>query len=116
MYAVALVILLINLIVVCRPSTFDPNFHWDSQPDDLTRGLFCEGTPATKTSYWGSLVLTILVYLFGMAVTPFWPLNWWMGELFCLALSLSYLKILDSDFATYWAMMGYKDTICGSLA
>lgn len=81
MYAVALVLLLINLLVACRPSTFDPNFHWDAQPDDLTRGLFCEGTPATKTSYWGSLFLTIFVYLFGMAVTPFWPLNWWMGEL-----------------------------------
>eukprot|EP00804_Cyclotella_cryptica_P010364 CCRYP_012263-RF/>CCRYP_012263-RF protein AED:0.06 eAED:0.06 QI:3167/0.77/0.7/1/0.22/0.3/10/438/611 len=78
MYFIALVSLLINLLVGCRPSTFDPNFHWDSQPDDLTRGLFCEGTPATKTSYWGSLFLTVVVYVFGITVTPFWPLNWWM--------------------------------------
>jgi hypothetical protein len=80
MYSIALVFLLINLLVTCRPSTFDPNFHWASQPDDLTRGFFCEGTPATKTSYWASLFLTIVVYIFGLAVTPFWPLNWWMGE------------------------------------
>lgn len=80
MYSIALVFLLINLLVSCRPSTFDPNFHWDSQPDDLTRGFFCEGTPATKTSYWASLFLTIAVYILGLAVTPFWPLNWWMGE------------------------------------
>eukprot|EP00804_Cyclotella_cryptica_P020769 CCRYP_016601-RB/>CCRYP_016601-RB protein AED:0.06 eAED:0.06 QI:244/1/1/1/0.75/0.76/13/968/1468 len=79
MYSIALVLLLFNLLVGCRPSTFDPNFHWDSQPDDLTRGLFCEGTPATKTSYWASLCLTIAVYIFGVASTPFWPLNWWMG-------------------------------------
>jgi len=85
MYAVALCFGLINLLIVCRPSTFRPVFHWDAQPDDLyledgsLAPLFCEGTPATPTSYWGSLILTIIVYLFGMAVTPFWPLNWWLG-------------------------------------
>lgn len=96
MYAVALVILLINLLVACRPSTFDSNFHWDAQPDDLTRGLFCEGTPATKTSYWGSLFLTIFVYLFGMAVTPFWPLNWWMGEFTILQLLFPFIHSMTN--------------------
>ncbi len=33
----------------------------------------------TPGSYWSSLVLTIVTYLFGMAVTPFWPLSWWLG-------------------------------------
>lgn len=85
MYAVALIFGLINLLIVCRPSTFRSEFHWDAQPDDLyledgsLAPLFCEGTPATPTSYWGSLILTILVYIFGLAVTPFWPLNWWLG-------------------------------------
>lgn len=79
MYAVALVLGLANLLIVCRPSTFDTNFHWDGQPDDIERGFFCEGTPATKTSWWASLVTTIVTYVFGLAITPIWPLNWWMG-------------------------------------
>eukprot|EP00984_Skeletonema_dohrnii_P025018 scaffold14161_cov121-Skeletonema_dohrnii-CCMP3373.AAC.2 len=59
MYAVALTFGLINLLIVCRPSTFRSDFHWDAQPDDLyledgsLAPLFCEGTPATPTSYWG---------------------------------------------------------------
>jgi len=79
MYTMSMLFGLINLLIVCRPSTFDENFHWDGQPDDKTRGLFCEGTPATKTSYWGSLVTTLITYIFGLAITPIWPLNWWMG-------------------------------------
>ena len=79
MYTMAMIFGLINLLVVCRPSTFDPDFNWDAQPDDNTRGFFCEGTPATKSSYWASLFLTIIVYIFGLAVTPFWPINWWLG-------------------------------------
>lgn len=85
MYSVALLFGLINLLIVCRPATFSPDFHWDAQPDDyiLEDGslapLFCEGTPATKTSYWGSLFLTIFTYMMGLAVTPFWPINWWLG-------------------------------------
>lgn len=80
MYAIALILGLVNLVVVCRPSTFDPIFHWDSQPDDNTRGFFCEGTPITKSSYWGSLILTIITHAFGVAaVTPVWAITWWMG-------------------------------------
>jgi hypothetical protein len=80
MYIVALILGLANLLVVCRPSTFDPNFHWDSQPDDDTRGFFCEGTPAFKSSYWGSLILTITTHVFGFAaVAPIWSTHWWMG-------------------------------------
>jgi len=98
MYAAALFFGLVNLLIVCRPSTFRP-FHWDSQPDDLLLNgelapLFCEGTPATPNSYWGSLILTVLTYIFGLAVTPFWPISWWMGYYlwfssmyyFCLAI------------------------------
>ena len=86
MYAVALLFGLLNLLVVCRPSTFSKDFHWDGQPDDLyledrstVAPLFCEGTPATPNSYWGSLFLTLGTYVFGLAVTPFWPISWWMG-------------------------------------
>jgi len=79
MYAIALLTGLINLLIVCRPSTFDPNFSYNSNPDDLERGFFCEGTPATKTSYWGSLILTIVIYIFGLAVTPSFLVTWWLG-------------------------------------
>ena len=88
MYLVALVFLFANLLVACRPSTFRSKFHYDAQPDDLyidgvkENGygpLFCEGTPATPNSYWGSLFLTLIVYLFGLAITPIWVASWWMG-------------------------------------
>jgi len=79
MYAIAIFAGLINLLVVCRPSTFDPDFTYNSQPDDLTRGFFCQGTPATPKSYWGSLVLTIITYIFGLAVTPTFLITWWLG-------------------------------------
>ena len=105
MYIVALIFGLINLLVVCRPSTFRSDFHWDSQPDDLTledgsaAPLFCEGTPATPTSYWGSLFLTIITYVFGLAVTPFWPINWWMG--YYLWFSSMYYQCLACFPAVY---------------
>jgi hypothetical protein len=79
MYAIAVIAGLINLLIVCRPSTFDPNFTYNSQPDDLDRGFFCEGTPATPTSYWGSLILTIITYIFGLAITPTFLISWWLG-------------------------------------
>lgn len=81
MYLVALAFVFANLLVACRPSTFRPTFHWDSQPDDKD-ALFCEGTPLTPTSYWGSLFLTLFVFLFGIAITPIWPFSWWMGYYF----------------------------------
>ena len=91
MYVVALILVLINLLVTCRPSTFRPDFHWDAQPDDLyidgdesqgTAPLFCEGTPAFPTSYWASLTLTIVIYLTGTTITPIFLTSWWMGYYF----------------------------------
>jgi hypothetical protein len=80
MYIIALILGVVNLLIVCRPSTFDPDFHWDSQPNDDSRGFFCEGTPVTKSSYWGSLILTIITHILGLAaVTPMWAIHWWMG-------------------------------------
>jgi len=105
MYAAALVFGLINLLVVCRPSTFRSNFHWTNQPDDLflengdASPLFCEGTPATPNSYWASLVLTVVTYVFGLAVTPFWPINWWMG--YYLWFSSMYYQCLAIFPSTY---------------
>jgi len=99
MYAIALVFLLINLLVVCRPSTFDKNFHWGAQDDDLTRGFYCEGTAATPESYWGSLVLTIVTYILGMAITPGFLLSWWMG--YYLFFSSMYYQCLAVFPITY---------------
>lgn len=105
MYAAALIFGLINLLIVCRPSTFSPNFHWDAQPNDkyLESGelapLFCEGTPLTPNSYWASLILTIVTYIFGMAVTPFYPLSWFMG--YYLWFSSMYYQCLAFFPGTY---------------
>jgi acyl-CoA synthetase (AMP-forming)/AMP-acid ligase II/peptidoglycan/LPS O-acetylase OafA/YrhL len=108
MYVLALIFCLGNLLVNCRPSTFSEDFHWDSQPNDLydengdVSPLFCEGTPATKKSYWASLILTILTYLFGMAVTPFWPLAWNLG--YYLWFNSMYYQCLAYFPATYNAL------------
>jgi hypothetical protein len=100
MYAIALVCGLINLLVVCRPSTFDPNFTYNSDPEtDLERYFFCQGTPATPTSYWGSLVLTIITYIFGLAVTPTFLVSWWMG--YYLWFSSMYYQCLMFFPSTY---------------
>ena len=85
MYVLSLIFCLVNLLLVCRPSTFNDNFHWNAQPDDLYDAdgnlspPFCEGTPAFPTSYWKSLISTIFIHTFGLSVTPFWPLTWWLG-------------------------------------
>lgn len=52
-----------------------------------------------KSSYYGSLVATILVYLFGIAVTPFWELSWWMG--YYLWFSSIYYQCLALSPAVY---------------
>jgi len=100
MYLLALALGLVNLLVVCRPSTFDPNFTWDGQgSEDKERGLFCQGTPATPKTYWGSLILTIVTYIFGIAVTPTWLITWWMG--YYLWFSSMYYQCLAFFPATY---------------
>jgi hypothetical protein len=87
-YLIAVVLAIANLLVVCRPSTFRNTFHWGAQPYDLLNSngdvapLFCEGTPAIPTSYWGSLFTTIIISIAGLAVTPFWPLSWVLGYSF----------------------------------
>eukprot|EP00986_Skeletonema_menzelii_P004528 scaffold1545_cov124-Skeletonema_menzelii.AAC.11 len=92
MYAVALTFGLINLLVVCRPSTFRSDFHWDAQPDDLVlpdgspAPLFCEGygnydaegNPASPEDQTDGVVQNAGVlsfYLFG----PFWQIYFVIG-------------------------------------
>ena len=99
MYAVALFFGLINLLVVCRPSTFDQNFTYSSRPLDLDRGFFCEGTPLTPSSYWGSLVLTIITYTFGLMATPTFVGTWWLG--YFLWFSSMYYQCLAFFPTTY---------------
>ena len=106
MYALAVTFGLLNLLVVCRPSTFRyGDFHWDSQPSDLeldngeTAPLFCEGTPASPNSYWLSLTSTVIVYCLGLAVFPFWYFNWWLG--YYLWFSSMYFQCLAIFPAVY---------------
>lgn len=91
MYTVALIFVFVNTLVTCRPSTFRPEFHWNAQPDDLyiegkeengVGPFFCEGTPLTPKSYWISMLLSLSIFLFGVAVTPMWMFTWWIGYYF----------------------------------
>ncbi len=78
LYALALLLCLINLFPSCQPSTFDPIFHWNSQPGDVGR-MFCEGTPLIQDSWIGNLLSTLAIYLTGLSATPLWSAAWFMG-------------------------------------
>jgi len=78
LYGLALLLALINLLPGCQPSTFDPIFHWNSQPGDAGR-LFCEGTPLIQDSWLGNLFSTLVIYLTGLSATPLWTGAWFMG-------------------------------------
>ena len=69
LYWFALLLALINLLVVCRPSTYSSSFSW--QPNMLTRllddGSFaqCQSGPVELPYGWW-LFLTLLVFILGM--------------------------------------------------
>lgn len=112
MYLCAVIFGLINLIVVCRPVTFQETFHWGAQPYDLVQQngdstpLFCEGTPAIPSSYWGNLLTTMIIALIGFAITPFWPLSWFLGYYFWFN-SIYYQCLAVFPF-TYNYMMRFR--------
>lgn len=119
MYIVALIFSLINILIVCRPSTFNTDFSWHSKPDDLyidgdeakgVSDLFCEGAPMTPNSYWGSLFLTIFVYLVGAPITPVWLFNWWMGYYFWF--SAMYYQCLMIFPVIYNLLLTKRGNIC----
>ena len=78
MYLLSIVLLLINTIAMCRPSNFDPNFHYNGQFDDASRGDFCESAPLVE-GYWGSLFATIFVYMFALQSWPVYMLSWFLS-------------------------------------
>ena len=78
LYAVAVIIGVIHLLVNCRPSTFSPDFHWVAQIGDIGR-TFCEGTPILQVSWVGNLLLTLGIYLTGLQATPLWMASWFPG-------------------------------------
>ena len=69
MYLLSLLLLLINLLIRCNPQTYDPVFHWEAQPNDASRGTFCEPS-ALLPSFWGTLASTVVVYGLGLQVQP----------------------------------------------
>lgn len=69
LYWFALILALINLLVICRPSTYSSNFSW--QPNMATRlmsdGSFaqCQSGPV-ELPYGGWLTLTLLIFILGL--------------------------------------------------
>ena len=78
MYLLSIVLLLINTVAMCRPSNFDPNFHYNGQSDDASRGDFCESAPLVR-GYWGSLFATILIYMFALQSWPLYMFWWFLS-------------------------------------
>jgi peptidoglycan/LPS O-acetylase OafA/YrhL len=91
LYLLCLIFAIGNLLVTCRPSTFSPSFHWDSQINDLyicdsngtqteqLQPLFCEGTPAFPDTWAVNFILTIAVHVLGLQATPLWTASWFLG-------------------------------------
>jgi len=78
MYLVSLLLLLINTLVQCNPWTYVNDFHYEGQPDDATRGDFCEPSPLIR-NYWGTLASTIVVYTLGLQSWPLYYTTWFLS-------------------------------------
>jgi len=78
MYLVSLLLLLINTLIQCNPSTYDATFHYEAQPSDMTRGDFCEPSPIIR-SYWGTLLMTVVVYVLGLQSWPLYNMTWFLS-------------------------------------
>jgi len=78
MYLLSLAPLLINLLLQCNPSTYDAEFHYTAQPDDTTRGDFCESSPMIR-SWWGTLGATLLIYGAGVQAWPIYHASWFLS-------------------------------------
>lgn len=69
LYWFALILALINLLVVCRPSTYSSNFSW--QPNMATRVMSdgsyaqCQSGPV-ELPYGGWLTLTLVIFILGL--------------------------------------------------
>jgi len=101
-YLLSLFFCLVNMIISCNPSTFEPGFFMGALASDRDRGEWCESPPIGTKNYWASLFSTIIVYLFGLQAWPIWPLAWflayytWFSSVyyFCLLLFPFFYKLL----------------------
>jgi acyl-CoA synthetase (AMP-forming)/AMP-acid ligase II len=82
LYLLSLAFGLINMLVVCRPSTFSDKFSW--QPHNATMTLASGAAAQCHTSpvempYGAWLIMTIFVFAFGFQTWfPLWLLSSWM--------------------------------------
>ena len=82
LYLLSLAFGLINMLVVCRPSTFSDKFSW--QPHNSTMTLASGAAAQCHTSpvempYGAWLIMTIVVFAFGFQTWfPLWLLSSWM--------------------------------------
>ena len=77
MYLLSMLLLLLNLLLTCNPSTFDEAFHFLGQPGDLQRGDFCEPAPLLRGHGWGvSLLATLVIYALGLQSWPVYLASW----------------------------------------
>ena len=114
LYFLAIICGLANLLVSCRPSSFRTNFTFHAKENDLYEfgdrsGLFCEGAPSFPNSYWASLISTIVIYIFGLTITPFWSLHWWLGYyLWFISMYFQCVLIYPSFYNMLYNLRGQK--------
>lgn len=113
-YLFALGLALLNLLLVCRPSTMGEEFHWSPLPGDANRtDLFCEPTPAIS-SYWGSLIGTVVVHVFALIATPLWPVSWFLGfYFFFMSFLFLFLMLFPAVYRSLFKIRGKKLQLLG---
>lgn len=78
MYLVSIALLLLNTVLMCHPASFDVSFHWLAQPDDQSRGDFCEPAPLLS-GWWSSLLTTLAIYTLGLQSWPLFLYSWFLS-------------------------------------
>ncbi|WP_026190822.1 AMP-binding protein [Methylobacterium sp. WSM2598] len=78
LYALALLLAVVNLLPSCQPGTFSSVFHWNALSGDVSR-TFCEGTPLLQSSWIANFSSTLLIYGLGLSATPLWTASWFLG-------------------------------------
>jgi len=81
MYLLSCVLLFVNLLVTCNPSTYHPTFSRVALAND-TAVDFCEPPPLMEGTGWGgSFASTLVVTILGLQAWPIgWPFAWWVNS------------------------------------
>lgn len=125
MYCVSILLLFINFLIFCNPSCFYDEFTWEynsntsitsADADRRSQNCYCNDTPS-GLGWWGSTILTLVVYLLGLQSWPLFNISWFLGWYHWFS-SVYYLLLLLFPYMYQWmyALRGKTTALWGCLA